>query len=163
MRKLLGLVALFALSFSPMVAFAAVVQPGPTTNTSGVCTNGNPCEPAVGDQPFVAVPTTSLAQIIAAPTNAVQAIHFTSISAMGYESATGGVLEIEQGTGTNCASNASVIAYVLYLPASAGVATFSVGSGNGSVLIVKPGYAACVIVAAGTITAAGIWGTYAIL
>jgi hypothetical protein len=141
---------------------AQQVQSGPNVTTTGLCTNGIACNPAVGDSAFSQAATTSLAQVIAAPTNAAQSVRITALAAQGYESATGGVLELEQGTGVNCASSTAVLAYVLYLPATAGISSASIGSGLGAVFIAKPGFAVCVIVTAGTVGVAGIAGTYTI-
>lgn len=118
------------------------------------------CAPTVGDTPFAydAGSTKTLTQVIAAPT--AGSIRITYASLYGVESATGGTLEVVQGTGSNCASNASII-WAVALGAS-GLVQAQLGSGYGQVLIVKATYEVCFEVTAGTLVDGGMFGVYSV-
>jgi hypothetical protein len=166
MKRILSaaLFALFALgSLAPAVAqnvpgAAAINEAWCSTQVGAGVPAG--CDPVVGDTAFAynAGTTTTLTQFIAAP--AAGSIRIVAMSFFGVESATGGTAEIEQGTGTNCASNAGVV-WAEQLGAT-GIVQAQVGSGYGQVLILKAGYAACFTVTAGTLVGAGVFGTYAV-
>lgn len=148
-----------ALMFAP--ASAQVYKDNGQAGANGLCSAialGFPvgCAPQVGDKAFEVSVTNTLTQFIAAPTTG--AIHFTFVQYAAIESATGGALEIEVGTGTNCASNASVLTSLTYM-ATTGNVSGSYGNGNGAVFIAPVGYAACAVLA-GTVTSAIVSGTY---
>jgi hypothetical protein len=165
MKRLLS-VALFAaiVAFSfcaPASALPAVQGnfPVPDSWCSAV-TPGYPlaCVKTIGDTPFAAAVTTTLTQFIAAPT-APSAIRITFIQFAGIESATGGELYLEQGTGTNCGTSTAIVADLTHITASTGFTGFYAGS---PAFVLKPGFAACIEASAGTVTAAEIAGTAAI-
>lgn len=166
MKRLLAAALFAALSIGCLTpASAQTVYNNPAVNEtwcSSTLGNGIPqgCSPTVGDTPFAydSGSTVTLTQVIPAPASG--SIRITYASIYGVESATGGTLKIEQGTGTNCASNASVI-WAVALGAS-GLVQAQLGSGYGQVLIAKPGYAVCFTVSAGTLVDGGMFGTYAV-
>lgn len=118
------------------------------------------CAPAGGNGMSQAV-TTTLTQVIAAPASG--SIRITALNAAAEESATGGFLELEYGTGTNCATGTTLLSVIMWVGAAATSGQqFSMGSGNGAVLIVPATKALCVLITAGTVTTAEISGTYEI-
>jgi len=126
------------------------------------CSTSNAPVSAINMTPFVAAATSTLTQFIAAPANG--AIHFFSISGAGYDTATGGIVELEYGTGTNCGTGTTIMAYLFVMPAAltqGGGDDFSYGNGLASVIAAPVGKAVCVI-ATGTVGVAGIEGVYAI-
>jgi hypothetical protein len=137
----------------------ATVSPGQAPAV-GLCTNAAGCLPPNGDTQFYQAATTTLTQVIAAPGSG--SIRITSLVASGLESATGGWIELEYGTGTNCATGTTVLAFVLWVPAAAPGAQISLGTGYGNVFLVPATKALCVIVSAGTVTQASIAGTYTV-
>jgi hypothetical protein len=168
MKRLVIAVALAAaaISFGSAVPASAQTYQGNGAVPSALCsaiTPGYPtaCAPTIGDTPYYAAVTTTLAQFIAAPT-APASIRITYLQYEALESATGGDLLLEQGTGTNCGTNTAVVAKVAYM-ASTTYVSGALGVGpEGSIFILKPGYAACIGASGGTITSAAIAGVYAI-
>ena len=166
MKRLLA-AALFVALASTFVAPASAQTPplsGGAVQNMGLCsavtaTYPLPCAPTIGDKPFYSAATTSLTQFIAAPTGG-QSIRFTFVGYSAIESATGGELEIESGTGSNCASGTAVVAPLAWVPTTQ--VSGSYGWAEGAVYILPANSAACVVVSAGTVTFAAIAGTYAI-
>jgi hypothetical protein len=159
-----ALAAAAAISFGSAPASAQTYQ-GVGAVPGALCSALAPgfptaCAPTVGDQPFYSAVTTTLTQFIAAPTSPA-AIRITFLQFEALESATGGDLLLEQGTGTNCGTSTAVVAKLAYMTASTYVSG-SYGWAEGSVWILKPGYAACVAASAGSITSAAISGVTAI-
>jgi hypothetical protein len=149
----------FALiSFAP--ASAQVYKDSGQVPASGLCTAVTAgyavgCAPTIGDTPFAydAGATKTLTQVIAAPT--AGSIRIPAGFAYGVESATGGTLEIETGTGSNCASSTTII-FAVALGAS-GLVTVNLPP-----LIAAAKTAVCFTVTAGTLVDGGIFGTYAV-
>lgn len=148
----------------------SVTTPAPYTTASpgaagilaaGLCTGGAGCAPAVGDTGFRAAATTVLTQFIAAPGPGVS-IRVTAIQAGGYDTATGGQIQISSGTGTNCTTTNTVEANLIVMPAAltqGGGDSMSWGNGVGAVMIIGANRALCVQ-AFGTVGSAQISGTY---
>jgi hypothetical protein len=160
-----ALAAAAAISFGSATPASAQTDQGTGAIPGGLCsalTPGYPtaCAPTIGDQPFYAAVTTTLTQFIAAPTSPAS-IRITFLQFEGLESATGGNMLLEQGTGTNCGTNTAVVSNLAYMTASTYVSG-SYGWAEGAVFILKPGSAACVAASAGSITSASISGTAAI-
>lgn len=162
MKRLLSAVLFVALAFSVVAPASAQVYSNSGRATadrlcSTVGRGAVPCVQPGYDTPFAydAGSTKTLTQFIAAPTSG--AIHIPPGAGFVYgeESATGGTLEIEQGTGSNCASNAAVI-YAVAIPATGEVA-YALPA-----LQAKAGYALCFFVSAGTLTDGGVFGTASI-
>jgi hypothetical protein len=166
MKRLISVavLAFASLAFMPASPAMAQTYQGNGTLPSTLCsaiTPGFPtaCAPTIGDTPYYAAATLTLTQFIAAPT-APAAIRITYLQFEGFESATGGELLLEQGTGTNCATNTAIVAKLAYLTATSYVSG-SLGYGpEGTIFQLKPGYAGCVVISAGTVTSAAIAGMY---
>lgn len=160
-RKALLPLVLIAALIGPLVASAqqSMNIPYQGVLSLGTCTGGQSCTEPVGDTPFNQAATTSLTQVIAAPSVATQKLRITALFATGEESATGGNLELETGTGTNCATNTAVLAVLVPLSASLAAGQQIAAQGN-PLLIAPAGAAICVLVTAGTVTSANVSGVY---
>lgn len=148
--------ALFA--FAPIAAPAQYANNGVAQHYCSTLIGGSIpswCATPGGDQPFAydAGATKTLTQVIAAPTAGSIRIPVGAGFVYGEESATGGTLELEQGTGSNCASNASII-FAVALPAS-GIVAYTLPA-----IIVKAKYELCFFVSAGTLVDGGVFGTF---
>ena len=144
---------------SVLPASAQVYKDSGQAGASGLCsavTPGYPvpCSPTIGDTAFSydSGSTKTLTQVIAAP--AAGSIRIASGFFYGVESATGGTLEIETGTGSNCASNTAVL-FAVALGSSGLV------SGALPQLIAPAKSAVCFTVTAGTLVDGGIFGVQA--
>jgi len=161
MKRLLAAAAFAAMTFASFApASAQVYKDSQLVNASGLCTqiiSGYPvgCAPTIGDKQFTydAGSTKTLTQFIAAPT--AGSVRIASGFVYGVESATGGTLELETGTGTNCASNTTIL-FAVALGAS-GLVTVTLPQ-----LIAPAKTAVCFFVSAGTLVDGGAFGTYAV-
>lgn len=128
---------------------------------NGLCSNSIPCAPPIGDVTIISAVTTSLTQIIAAPGVGVS-VRITAIQALGEESATGGVMDLVEGTGTNCATPVKTIPLLAIGASFTANQQVTWGNGVGQIIMVPTNTAVCVNVTAGTITTAGIVITYTV-
>lgn len=164
MKRLLAAALFSALALAAIApASAQTYNNSGRVNAVGLCsavTAGYPvgCAPTIGDTAFKAAVTTTLTQFIAAPT--AGSIRITAAQYAAIESATGGALEIEAGTGTNCGTGTVVVSALAWVPTSAVAGSY--GNGSGAIWILPAGDAACAVITAGTVTFAEISGTYAV-
>lgn len=155
MKKILLLLGFLMATMAPALA----VTPAPPV-PMGYCTGAVFCAPAIGDTRFSQAVTTTITQVIAAPS--AGSIHITSYQIAAYETATGGYIAVYEGTGVNCVTGQHLVAIILTMTAAIQMSGNPQGTGVGTVIgPIDPLNAVCVGASAGTIGIANFSGNYA--